>query len=276
VSVNRRKLYASPLKDAPIEDLPFSAEWDITDGAKRCGLTWTSPSGGGFDSLTLGSDSFFDRLEPGNVMRRACRLLFYQMTTDALDADYEIVGNPASPPSTLWLARCKRLLPLPPTVVYPSVAMACVFRVVDSGGTPRVECYLGHQQGVMDRYVLKASWFQNGGKIGGGPYPTFQTGDHLVWEIGAYGGVTLDQAHDAYFESIIEVGDGASSDLAIGNTEQKNSWKWQNLYTPDVPSFDGNAQARYQKPRSPTRSALRIQHPPVPPTGDFLGEEFFG
>ena len=44
-----------------------------------------------------------------------------------------------------------------------------------------------------------------------------------------------------------------------------------------VQSFGGAAdQIRFSKAMRPTRSALRIQHPPVPPTGDFLGEEFFG
>ena len=83
-----------------------------------------------------------------------------------------------------------------------------------------------------------------------------------------------------------EFGDSAADDLSTSNSDhtQKNPWmQISGLVSALIPSSQplpspllARRVGRFHKPLAPTRLALHMQHPKLPPTGDFFGEEILG
>jgi len=114
-------------------------------------------------------------------------------------------------------------------------------------------------------------------RIGSYPAGTVIPGDIIAYQVGLeainYTGTHPGKDYDYTFD--VEFG-SLSSQRQGPNATQNNPCTPFTYWMDLPPLLIGGSGSKFTKAMRPTRSALRIQHPPVPPTGDFFGEEILG
>ena len=284
-----RNAYIPSVADPAVEPA-FSDFWTVTDGATRVGGAYDVTLDTAFS--TVQTDQHFSTVSnwPGNkeFYRVLVRQYIYPEFGDLLSnglvpATYFGVTGP--PPARTGGTRLKvngivkkdGEIVTPPSTFDSRVCYRC--SVVDASGN---EVGVRQQSAFMSGDVIESHYTHrvdpaaldwSGANVNTHIHPAAM--DRLVVEIGFQASYFLSGSPNELDLSVFTVfGDEAADFLVHLSTEDKNPG-FSLIYWVQQLGGTGNL-ARFTKAMRPTRSALRIQHPPVPPTGDFLGEEFFG